>query len=583
MGARGTGKSYSMAGMGALYELVFDGKKTYDIGMPVKKTTSLIEIVSGNAAKSSELISKIKYAMEQLAMNPKFGVWGNPDSDDYEPCPFYKIMEGSVESNNQKNPWINSYSVKKKGKVVKAGSGSALFHTVHSLNKKEKGASSAGGRRNLIIYEEIGLDSLLIPSWLSNDAVVSTDGYQFGIQAGIGTSGNIETLQPAQTLFTRPADYRCLDFGGNGLYLPASIANRKFKDNSGNTDFEEANLFYQNRRKIALESPDPQVIMNERMNFPLDIEDMWLSADGGLLPSKEAEIREKQLLENNLYEKLGTAIDLVWDSNSEYGVTYSVKTQYEPLYEWPLKYGKSIAGEFMMYISPEKLKVNGMLPNDVVIVLHDPYISDEWDKGGSLGATYWVVNPKYRVFGLPANQIAATYIGKHPNGVDGYNEIVEKGCALYGNPVRALWYEANRGDKTRAHFIKKKKAHLLALRPQFEQGQFLYEKNATQTGYVVGDKLAKLTLIDAFSDWLLSENEFNGIIYRNIELIPCIFTIRQIKQYTLAGNFDGVSALLALPLAIGEQQFYAERKSKSSAISLLAQNLQKKVRHGRYI
>ncbi len=583
MGSRGSGKSYGIAGMGAKYELVFDGQKYYNIGEPFQKTKALIDIGSGKVDKSSELIEKIVTSMERLSTDPKFGVWGNPEDDDYEPCPFYKIMEGSYKANNKENPWINEYMVKKKSKWVREGTGSTLFHTVYSINKKEGGAAGAGGRRNLVIYEETGLTPLLVEAWLSNQAVVTTNGMQFGVQVGIGTSGNIETVQPAQSIMMHPVDYNCIEFNGTGLYLPASMVNKDFKDGDGNTDLAAGTEFYLERRKVAANSPDPRIILNERMNYPLDIEDMWLAYDGGLLPSKEAEKREKELLSNNLYETLGTAIELYWDSNSDNGVNYTVKTQYEPIYEWPLKPGKSIEGEFMMYISPEKLKVNGMLPNDAVFILHDPYISDEWDKGGSLGASYWIVNPKYNSYGLPGNRIAATYIGKHPNGVDGYNEILEKGCAFYGNPVRGLWYEANRGDKVRAYFIKRKKAHVLCLRPQFEQGQFLYEKSVSQTGYLVGDKVAKLTLVDALRDWLLSQIEVNEIPTPIIETIPCLFTIRQIKQYTLNGNFDGVSALLGLSLAIGEQTFYADRKSKSSAIGLISSALSNKVKYGRYI
>jgi hypothetical protein len=300
---------------------------------------------------------------------------------------------------------------------------------------------------------------------------------------------------------------------------------------------------------------------------------MWLSEGGSLLPVKEAEERERELVRDNLYETLGTAIDMYWDSAAQYGVNYQIKTNPKPIYNFPIKAGDDLTGEFMMYISPDKLKLNGIIPNDAVIVLHDPYISDEMDKGGSLGAAYFIVNPKYEVYGLPGNEIAATYIGKNLDGIDRYNEVLEMGIALYGNPVRNLWYEANRGDRLRAYFLKKKKADLLCLRPQFEQGQFIYSKTVSQTGYIVGNSLAKISLVDALRDWLLEKKEVNGIEIYNIERIPCIFTIRQIKSYNMKGNFDGVSALLGVTLAIGEQNHRMMNKSKTVALQTIRNHI----------
>ena len=169
--------------------------------------------------------------------------------------------------------------------------------------------------------------------------------------------------------------------------------------------------------------------------------------------------------------------------------------------------------------------------------------------------------------------MADTYIGKNLDGIDRYNETLEMGMALYGNPVRNLWYEANRGDRLRAYFLKKRKADLLCLRPQFEQGQFIYSRTVSQTGYIVGNNLAKISLVDALRDWLLEKKEVNGIEYSNLERIPCIFTVRQIKSYNLKGNFDGVSALMGITLAIGEQNHRMMNKTKTVALQTIRNHI----------
>lgn len=572
LGSRGGGKSFSVALMGAKYELVFHGARWSQA--PIGKTA--IEIGSGQVSKSSELIEKIVLSNEQLKLN-KFGAYGEEGNEDFEPCPFYLWMDGSYHVNNQKTPWIQQKPVKKGKSWKKIGRKSTLYHSSYSVNKKEGAEASAGGRRNMIVYEEIGLTALIKEVWGSNNAVVRTDSEQYGCQIGIGTSGNIELIQPTRHIFTHPKDYNCLSFGqGNGFFLPAPLTNKDFKDENGNTDLLAAYEYYAERRKEATLASDPQVLIAERMNYPMSIDDMWLGGSSGYLPDKEAEEREKELIKNNLYETLGQAIELIWNTSVDSGVSYRIKPKSEakPIYNWPLSPNDSTDGEVMMYIHPDKLKVNGQLPNDAVLFFHDPYVSDELDKGGSLGATYAIVNPKYESFGLPVYDIAATWISRHPHGVDAYNEVMEKLIQFYGNPIRNVWYEANRGDRFKGHMTKKKKNYLLCLRPQFEQGQYIYSRNATQTGYVVSNKIAKVTLLDGLRDLLLTET--NGKLM--IERIPCLFTIRQIRQFNMDGNFDGVSALQGLPLAIKELEHYANNKVETGVLHSLSKNLVKRIR-----
>ena len=572
LGARGGGKSYSFALMGVKYELTFHGARNSD--RPIGKTS--VEIGSGQVSKSSELIDKIVLSNECLKKE-KFGAYGEEGDDDFEPCPFYMWMDGSYRVNNQQNPWIQQKTVKKGKSWKKIGRKSTLYHSSYSTNKKEGAEASAGGRRNMIVYEEIGLTALIKEVWGSNNAVVRTDSEQYGSQIGIGTSGNIELIQSTKHIFTHPKDYNCLIFGkGNGFFLPAPLTNKDFKDENGNTNLEEAYEYYIKRREEAKMASDPQVLIAERMNYPLSIEDMWLGGSSGYLPDKEAELREKELIANNLYENIGQAVELVWDSKVDSGVTYRIKPKSEakPIYNWPLSPNDPTHGEIMIYIHPEKLKVNGLLPNDAVIFLHDPYVSDELDKGGSLGASYAIVNPKYESFGLPSYQIAATWISRHPHGVDAYNEEFEKLIQFYGNPVRNVWYEANRGDRFKGHITKKKKNYLLCLRPQFEQGQYIYTRNATQTGYVVSNQIAKVTLLDGLRDLLLMD--VGGKLL--IETIPCLFTIKQIRQFKMDGNFDGVSALQGLPLAIKEIEHYTSNRQQTGVLHSISKNLVKRLR-----
>lgn len=535
------------------YDITFDGAKVYTETTRNNPNQILINVGAGIKGKSAKTLAFMKITNKFLKESPEAGTWGKVGQDDWEPCPFYKEMSGTFETDDERG-WTNKFLVKAGNNWEERGTGSTVYHVSYSANKKTGAESGAGGRRSLIMYEEIGLFEDLLNAWGSDEAVVSVDGVQFAPRIGIGTSGNISTIKAAQKIFTHPKDYNCIGFktgeDNHCFFLPAYIVDKRFKDKNGNTDLQAAKDYYDKKLEEKLNTNDAAIINNWKMNYPTKIEHMWIASEGELLPSKEAEIREKQLLKNNLYENIGTPIRLHWDNNHPDGVNYEVDPSIYAIYDDNFQDKESLEGGVIMYEQP--FRVNNRIPLDAHIFTHDPYVSDAWDEGGSLGVTHVWINPKYIPQGAKGNCLAATYIGKHRNGLDGYNSTLEKLVAFYGNPMRNLWYEANRGERLRSHFIKRGKAYLLCLRPQFEQGQHIYLKNTSNTGFMVGSQVSKISMLDRLNDWLLEDTELEDGVLKNIFRIPCIFTIRQIKDYKLKGNFDAVSSCLGLPLALGE-------------------------------
>lgn len=543
------------------HDICFDGAKYYNDETRLNPTAIKINVGAGLKNKSAKLLDEIKASMDNLALDPECGTWGKPGDEDYEPCPFYKHMTGSFKTDDTRG-WTNKFKVKSGTDWVTKGTGSTVYHMSYSANKKTGAEAGAGGRRSLIIYEEIGLFEDLLNAWGSDEAVVSIDGVQFAPRIGIGTSGNIETIASAKHIFTHPKEYNCLEFpnedgdGVQAFFLPAYIVDKRFKDENGNTDVVAAKRYYEDQLEEKLKTNDSAIINNYKMNYPTKVDHMWVSKSGDLLPVKEAELREKELLRNNLFESIGTPIRLYYDPTQPTGVNYEVDLSLNPFYDDNFADRTDLSGCVVMYEQP--FTISGVIPTDAHIITHDPYVSDAWEEGGSLGATHVWINPKYIPQGAKGNCLAATYIGKHIKGVDGYNEVLEKLCAFYGNPFRQLWYESNRGDRLRSYFIRKNKAHLMCLQPQFEQGSHIYLRNTNKTGFVVGSQVAKISMIDRLNEWLLEETQLNGEDEPklNIFRIPCIFTLRQIKAYKIDGNFDLVSSMLGLPLALGEIQHY---------------------------
>lgn len=566
-GSRGGGKSYTISGI-LTHHVAFDGLVRFDsdplyheIPSWNKPSTALMCIGASETDKSSELFSKVLDGLNAFGIDNSLGVWGNISTDDYTPNPFYRDYIGSKDTGNKQNYYRYEYEAEINGRWTKGlGTKSGIVHVNYS-DKKQGGAQAAAGGRYLIsVYEEVGLMPNFVDALLSNVATVSDEGVQFGVQIGLGTSGNIDLVQQSKKVFTSPKDYNFVSFsdiwedsGDIGLFIPAYIVNTSFKDENGNTDIEKAVDHYVKRREDAARSKDPESLRIEKMNYPLIPSDMWISSKGSYFPVMEALERERELLKDRLYQKIGRPVNLVWDSKQMYGVRADYNGSAQPFYEFPYDRGmSSIEGCFVIYEEPQLL--NGEIPDDMYIFTLDPYVAENIEDGESLGVFFGFLNPKYTKQGYNGNLLVCSYIGKHPNGKNAFYEVIEKAIAYYGNPARSLWYEANRGDSVRDYFIRKNKTKLLALRPTRSKGTSALDKRVVDYGFLVSGKVDKLEMITDTYEWLLSETSYNGQTKRVIEIFPCIFTLRQMINFTLEKyeNFDAISALIGYPLALKE-------------------------------
>jgi hypothetical protein len=519
---------------------------------------------SGEGAKSSELCSKVKDVFTALGEDPSLGVYGKFGDDDYTPSPFYLDMVGDIGVNNKDNPYRHEYKVRVNGREVIRGTGNALHHVVYSEQKagKKGGQAGAGGRYAVSMLEEQGLTPLLREVFRSNEATVQTDGIVFGRQILLGTSENIEAVQPAKEIFSNPNDYRMLSYedvyehtGKIGFFLPASLTLRDAHDKHGNINLEIAESILNDRRATKAESNNPDLLRSEKLNYPLSPSEMWLGTKAKLLPYEESANREKQLLTNKLYQKIGKPVRLRWDSKHQNGVSYEIDYDSKPIYEYPITNLSDITGAVMIYDFPQI--VNGEIPEDMYIYTLDPYIAEGLDEGGSLGVTQVWLNPKYWSEYLINSPLVAVYMGKHKDGKMKYFEEQEKLIAMYGNCNQMFYYEADRGEDCYNYYYRKNKLSLLAPRPQASDS--IYQQTTRKFGFIVGSRIEKLNKLANFHDFLLSETTLEsnkGIKLKVIETLPDIHLIREIMAFDIDGNFDAISASLGVVVAIQQLEKY---------------------------
>jgi len=601
LGSRGGGKSYFASLGKGLHAIVTDGARYYsnldgkyykdplykeEYSQPIAE----IMVGSGNSGQSSEFANKIQFAMNQFATNSKLGVWGKEGDDGYTPMPFFKQMTGSIGPNNKENPWRHEYSVINKGREIKKGSKSKLYHVSYFEGKAQgKGSQAGAGGRVLYSFtEESGLTGNSIEVHNSNKFVVSRDGIQFGVQIDLGTSGNIESVQQTKKKFMNPYDYDILPYkdpeelgqnGHIGFFLPFYITLNFCKDEDGNTIYELAFAETLKNREKAAKSTDPSVLRDEKMNAPILPSEMWISSKGYYLPYDEAVLRQKVLSKNGKFMDIGTPVKLTWDTTQPYGVKVEPETDLQPYYNFPIESDRTTKeAPVVIYTMPEFIR--GEIPQGMYFSAYDPYVSDNLEDGGSLGTTFIILDPLYwEDYLTDEGPIVASYTAKHAGGLDGYHEVQEKLLALYGNQDNAHYYEKNRGRSCRDYYIKKGKACLLGLQPGTYDSSSSIAKRITEYGISVSNGRQKIQMLDEASDWLKSEViTKNGDIKRIIEIISCKFTVDQIVDFNMdkSSNYDAVSALILIPTIIKEREFYITEKitnkNKSNPLKFLTNN-----------
>ena len=111
------------------------------------------------------------------------------------------------------------------------------------------------------------------------------------------SSSDLDLVQEAKEMFTNPKSFNMHSFINRytkeavcetGLYLPAILVQRAFKDENGNTQVSEVLKYFANRR-AKCETPD--ALREEQLNYPILLEEMWYSRKGSIFNKESAKKR----------------------------------------------------------------------------------------------------------------------------------------------------------------------------------------------------------------------------------------------------------------------------------------------------
>lgn len=311
---------------------------------------------------------------------------------------------------------------------------------ITNIDSGKAGASlkTASGTPYTSIYDEVGKFPFLA-AYLQGRPAHMMHGKMRGMMICSGTGGNVEKSQDAQKVMNNPAEYgfivmnydllnkRCLKptwrISQSGCFVPAQMSHAYDKETTTLDKYLgivkatglkkidiQVSKFDDNTKKIKsrldeLVKKDRALYVQERMAFPLSIDDCFLNTNVNRFPVEDALKHKSRLLEEG---RPGKTVDIYQIDGMKMGYNFSDKQ----LADYPFQ-GGNIDSPVVIYEDPPE--EGGVFDYTYVSSL-DPYKSDKADTD-SVGSFY--VLKRYVKINDPfAYCIVASYASRPPSSDD---------------------------------------------------------------------------------------------------------------------------------------------------------------------
>lgn len=297
---------------------------------------------------------------------------------------------------------------------------------------------TAGGTPYTSIYDEVGKFPVL-GAWLAGRPAHMMHGRMRGVCLMAGTGGNVEKSQDAQKIMNSPDEYGFIIMNydilnkrvikptwricKSGCFVPAQMSHAYEKkettldkylgvENAPGlkkikikvSDFDK-NTGIIKSRLDELVKKDRALYVQERMAFPLSIDDCFLNTNVNRFPVEDALKHKSRLLEEG---RPGKTVDIYQIDGMKMGYNFSDKQ----LADYPFQ-GGNIDTPVVIYEDPPE---EGGVFDFTYVSGQDPYKSDKADTD-SVGAFY--VLKRYVKINDPfAYCIVASYASRPPSSDD---------------------------------------------------------------------------------------------------------------------------------------------------------------------
>lgn len=436
-----------------------------------------------------------------------------------------------------------SFVVKENGIEIEKGYKSQII----AVTFKDNPDAARGKDSTLILFEEAGAFDNLKASYMATRPTVEDGTITTGMIILQGTGGDMSSgTIDFESMFYNPEPYNLMAFDNVwdegaygtkcGFFFPYQKNLVGFMDSDGNSlETEALEYIHEKRAHVRDTTRDPSTYDKYVTEYPTCPKEAFMQISSNIFPiGLLNDWRNKMMINKHLH--IGVP-GIIVDTGKK--VEFQPSNTVRPITKFPHDPNDHNEGCVVIYQEPY-LDESNHVPDDLYILVNDPYAFDKTTSSISLGASY--VIKMFNNYSFPYDMIVASYIGR-PDSQDDYNEIMFNLARYYNAKIG---FENDRGDVV-GYAKRTKQLNMLkeevAIMDHNEDISF--RKLGRSFGVSFGTDERKSQGDIYLKDWLKTKRgiDENGDKILNLNYIYDIALIDELIKYNRKGNFDRVSAL----------------------------------------
>lgn len=427
--------------------------------------------------------------------------------------------------------------------------------------RKVRGART--GSRGKVYFEEGGSFPNLKDAVITTRPLVEQGGITTGQIVIWGTGGERGPgIEGLEHIFYHPDAYNMMSWenkwdedrlGAHSCYfIPVYDVMDKYMDDQGNALDVAAKQFHEKERK-KIHKEDPTGEDKYIAEYPFAPSEALIRMNHNLFPVAAI---QKHLLRIQTDRNIQGFL-----KNGHLGrdgisgkVKFILDRKARPILDFPHQKGEDLQGCITMVETPYKDQ-NGFVPNNLYLIIVDPYYKDDSEDRTSLAAAY-VYKHTNNVSPTEDDILVAEYVTR-PDKLDDFYKQLFMLAEFYNATIQSEIAGGGKGILDYATYHKLK--HFCEKEPDI-----VYNKEGQMKSYnkpyfmnMAGDK-PKLA-VAYLSDWLKQERsiiseEGENITVLNLHKIYFPALLKELIRFNPEeGNFDRISAMRILPFMIKER------------------------------
>ena len=436
---------------------------------------------------------------------------------------------------------MSGYKKKVNGLEIEMGMKSQIM----GVSLKDAPDKVRGKAGELVFFEEAGSFPGLLKAWEVTMPTMRQGSKTLGLMVAFGTGGTEGAdFEAMEEIFYNPAAYDCMEYDNIwdkgafgtvcGYFIPIQKNLDGFMDDSGNSLYDEAEVYEENMRNKKKGAADAKSLDQYIAEHPFSPQEATLQVTANLFDVASLQEQYNKIKVHGLHS-MGTVGELYYDKNSI--VKFRPNPSLKSVIRFPHRREDDNTGAVVIYESPHKNEKQ-QIPYNLYIICHDPYGQSQAADSSSLGATYVIKRPNN--ISRPDDIIVASYVGR-PNSSDEYNKNLFMLADYYGCKIG---FENDRGEVI-AYAKRHRKLHRLQEEFEMLDKRELQSKRVKrQYGMHMTEQRKRQGEI-YIRDWLItSRGSGSKESLLNLHKIYDPALLMELIKFNHVGNFDRVMGLM---------------------------------------